>query len=148
MILFAYFVKYGGIYCKCRIIVDQWQFKFNHDRVANREYACNLKNRIIFFLTIYIKIRTNGQLSFLTIPCIFFNLIIFHANIRKEIQTEQNAHHNNVMSDDKNFGAFFVRHNIEYEVTDCKIIVSFIFEAVFLNIFIANSMFNICGSIF
>ena len=62
---------------------------------------------------------------------------MFHAKIRKEIQTEQNARHNTVTSGDTNLGAFFVRHNIEYEVNDCKIIVSFIFEAVFLNIFVA-----------
>ena len=76
-----------------------------------------------------------------------FNLIMFHAKIQKKIQTEQNARHNTVTSDVTNLGAFFVRHSIEYEVNDCKIIVSFIFEAIFLNIFVANSMFNICDSI-
>ena len=56
---------------------------------------------------------------------------MFNAKIRKEIQTEQKR------------APFFVRHNIEYEVNDCKIRVSFIFETVFLNIFVASSMFNI-----
>ena len=73
---------------------------------------------------------------------------MFNAKIRKEIHTEQNARHNTVTSDDTNLGAFFLRHNIEYEVNDCKIIVSFIFETVSLNIFEANSMFNICDTIF
>ena len=73
---------------------------------------------------------------------------MFHAKIRKEIQTEQNAHHNTVTSDDTTLGAFFVHHNIEYEVNDCKLIVSFIFEAVFLNIFVANSMFKLLRLIF
>ena len=65
---------------------------------------------------------------------------MFNAKIRKEIQRKRNVH----LIRCNNHGAFFVCHSIEYKISDCKIKVSFIFKVVFLNIFIASSMFNIC----
>ena len=69
---------------------------------------------------------------------------MFNATIPKEIQTEQNARRNTVSSDiiTRAHSSFAAN---EYEVSDCKTGVSFIFEVIFLNIFIASSMFNICS---
>ena len=72
---------------------------------------------------------------------------MFNAKILKEIQKAQNSHNNNVTSN-----VITMAHSscaaIEYEVSDCKIRVSFIFEVVFLNIFVASLIFNICDCIF
>ena len=64
---------------------------------------------------------------------------MFNAKIPKEIQTEQNERHNTVSWDIITTAHSSCAAN-EYEISDCKIIVYFIFE-VFLNIVVDSSMF-------